>query len=35
MFDVLKQSVFTSIGLASLTKDKVSDLVAELKQQAD
>ena len=35
MFDVLKQSVFTSIGLASLTKDKVSELVAELKQQAD
>lgn len=35
MFDVLKQSVFTSIGLASLTKEKVSDLVAELKQQAD
>ncbi len=35
MFDVLKQSVYTSIGLASLTKDKVSELVAELKQTAD
>ena len=35
MFDVLKQSVFTSIGLASLTKDKVSELVAEIKEQAD
>ena len=35
MFDVLKQSVFTSIGLASLTKDKVSELVAEIKEQAN
>jgi polyhydroxyalkanoate synthesis regulator phasin len=35
MFDLLKQSVFTSIGLASLTKDKVSEVVAELQRQTD
>ncbi len=35
MFEVLKQSVFTSIGLASLTKDKIADLVTEVKEQAN
>jgi polyhydroxyalkanoate synthesis regulator phasin len=35
MFDVLKRSVFTGIGLASLTSEKISDFVAEVKQQAD
>jgi len=35
MFEVLKQSVFTGIGLASLTKEKISDFVTEVKQQAN
>jgi polyhydroxyalkanoate synthesis regulator phasin len=35
MFEVLKQSVFTSIGLASLTKDKIADLITEVTKQAD
>ncbi len=34
MFDVLKQSVFTSIALAGMTREKVSDVVAEVAKQA-
>ena len=35
MFEVLKQSVFTSIGLAGLTREKISDLVGEAAQQVE
>ncbi len=35
MFEIIKQSVFTSIGLASLTKDKIAELVTEVTKQAD
>jgi polyhydroxyalkanoate synthesis regulator phasin len=34
MFEVLKQSILTSIGLAGLTREKVTELVAEVAQQA-
>jgi polyhydroxyalkanoate synthesis regulator phasin len=30
MFEVLKQSIFSSIGLASLTQEKIADIVAEV-----
>ena len=35
MFDVLKQSVFTSIGLASLAKERVGELVSEVARNAE
>lgn len=35
MFDVLKQAVFTSIGLASLTREKVEQLAAEIARRAE
>lgn len=34
MFDILKQAVFTSIGLASLTREKVDQLAAEVARRA-
>jgi len=35
MFDVLKQSVYASIGLASLTGDKITELVNEVTQKGE
>jgi len=35
MFDVLKRSVYASIGLANVTKEKVADLVAELTKEGE
>jgi polyhydroxyalkanoate synthesis regulator phasin len=35
MFDVLKQSVYASIGLASLTGDKITELVKEVTQKSE
>ena len=35
MFEMLKQSVFASIGLASLTREKIDDLVTEVAQKAE
>ena len=35
MFDVLKQAVFASIGLASLTREKTEQLVAEVARRAN
>ena len=34
MFDVLKQAVYTGIGLASLTKDKAEQLAQEVARRA-
>ena len=34
MFEILKQSVFTSIGLANMTKEKVAELVSEAARAA-
>ena len=34
MFDLLKQAVFTGLGLASLTKDKAEQLAAEVASRA-
>lgn len=34
MFDVLKQAVFTGLGLASLTRDKAEELAAEIARRA-
>ena len=34
MFETLKQSIFTSLGVASLAKDKVKALAAELPRRA-
>lgn len=34
MFDVLKEAVFTSVGLASLTREKVEQLAAEVGRRA-
>lgn len=33
MFDILKQSVFASLGLASLARDKAEELVAEISRR--
>ncbi len=33
MFDVLKKSVYASIGLANVTKEKVADMVAEVTKE--
>lgn len=35
MFDVLKKSVYASIGLANVTRDKVADLVAEVTKEGE
>ena len=35
MFDVLKKSVYASIGLANVTKEKVADLVAEVTKEGE
>ncbi len=35
MFNVLKQSVYASIGLANVTKEKVDDLVAEVTKEGE
>jgi polyhydroxyalkanoate synthesis regulator phasin len=35
MFNVLKQSVYASIGLANVTKEKVADLVAEVTKEGE
>ena len=35
MFDVLKRSVYASIGLANVTKEKVADLVAEVTKEGE
>lgn len=32
MFNVLKQSVYASIGLANVTKEKVADLVCAVRK---
>ena len=34
MFDLLKEAVFTSVGLASLTREKVEQLAAEVGRRA-
>jgi polyhydroxyalkanoate synthesis regulator phasin len=34
MFDILKQSVFASLGLASLARDKAEELVSEISRRA-
>ncbi len=34
MFEVLKQSVFVSLGLASLARDKVDELATEVSRRA-
>lgn len=34
MFDVVKQAVFTGLGLASLTRDKAEQLAAEIARRA-
>jgi polyhydroxyalkanoate synthesis regulator phasin len=34
MFDVIKQAVFTGLGLASLTREKVEELAAEIARRA-
>jgi polyhydroxyalkanoate synthesis regulator phasin len=34
MFDVLKQAVFTSLGVASLTREKAEQLAAEVARRA-
>lgn len=34
MFEVLKEAVFTSVGLASLTREKVEQLAAEVGRRA-
>jgi len=34
MFDVLKQAVFTGLGLASLTREKADQLAAEIARRA-
>ena len=34
MFETLKQTVFASVGLASLTKEKVEAVIAEVAQRA-
>ena len=34
MFDILKQSVFASLGLASLARDKAEELVGEISRRA-
>ena len=35
MFDVLKRSVYASIGLANVTKEKVADLVTEVAKEGE
>lgn len=35
MFDVLKQSVYASIGLANVTREKIADLVAEVTKESE
>ena len=35
MFDILKQSVYASVGLANVTKEKVADLVAEVTKEGE
>ena len=35
MFDVLKRSVYASIGLANVPKEKVADLVAEVTKEGE
>ncbi len=35
MFDVLKQSVYASIGIANVTKEKVADMVAEVTKEGE
>ena len=35
MFDVLKQSVYASIGLANVTKEKISDLVTQVTKESE
>ena len=35
MFDVLKQSVFASVGLAMMTGDKVAELAADIAQRSN
>ena len=35
MFDILKRSVYASIGLANVTKEKVADLVAEVTKEGE
>lgn len=35
MFDILKRSVYASIGLANVTKEKVDDLVAEVTKEGE
>jgi polyhydroxyalkanoate synthesis regulator phasin len=34
MFDIVKQSVFASLGLASLARDKAEELVTEISRRA-
>jgi len=34
MFDLLKQAIFTSVGLASLTQEKAAELAAEVARRA-
>ncbi len=35
MFNVLKQSVYASLGLANVTREKVADLIAEVAQESE
>ena len=35
MFDVLKRSVYASIGLANVTKEKIADLVEEATKESE
>ena len=35
MFDVIKQAVFASVGLASLTREKAEQLIAEVARRAN
>ena len=35
MFDVLKKSVYASIGLANVTTEKVADMVAEVTKEGE
>ena len=35
MLDSLKQAVYTSLGLASMTSDKISEAIRELTKKAD
>ncbi len=35
MFNVLKQSVYASIGLANVTREKIADLVTEVTKEGE